>query len=84
MPCFVTYSNFRANTGKTSVIAATVCSLMASGNPSTRAIWLVAQSNVAVKNMAKKLADIGFLDFGLLVSKDSHFDWSVILQCCFQ
>ncbi|KAH9917839.1 P-loop containing nucleoside triphosphate hydrolase protein [Fomitopsis serialis] len=31
-------------------------------------IWLLAQSNVAVKNIAEKLADI-------LVSRDFHFDW---------
>ncbi|XP_006459086.1 hypothetical protein AGABI2DRAFT_53060, partial [Agaricus bisporus var. bisporus H97] len=37
--------------------------------------WLVAQSNVAVKNIAEKLADLEFLDFKLLVSKDFHFDW---------
>lgn len=38
-------------------------------------IWIVAQSNVAVKNVAEKLADSEFLDFRLLVSKDFHFDW---------
>ena len=38
-------------------------------------IWIIAQSNVAVKNVAEKLADSGFLDFKLLVSNDFHFDW---------
>lgn len=62
-------------TGKTTVIAATVTSLMAF--PSRRTIWLVAQSNVAVKNIAEKLADVSFLDFKLLVSKDFRYDWYV-------
>ncbi|KAH7913561.1 P-loop containing nucleoside triphosphate hydrolase protein [Hygrophoropsis aurantiaca] len=61
-------------TGKTSVIAASVTSLMNSNDPK-RTIWIAAQSNVAVKNIAEKLARVGFLDFKLLVSKDFHFDW---------
>lgn len=60
-------------TGKTTVIAASVTSVMSS--TTDRTMWLIAQSNVAVKNIAEKLADIGFLDFKLLVSKDFHFDW---------
>ncbi|KAJ7707601.1 AAA domain-containing protein, partial [Mycena rosella] len=39
-----------------------------------RTIWVVAQSNVAVKNIAEKLADVD-CDFSLLVSKDFHHDW---------
>jgi hypothetical protein len=66
-----------ANTGKTTVISAAVCSRMSSGDPSKQAIWLVAQSNVAVKNIAEKLADDGFLEFKILVSRDFHFDWLV-------
>ncbi|KAJ3570490.1 hypothetical protein NP233_g4368 [Leucocoprinus birnbaumii] len=61
-------------TGKTTVIAAAVTSI-ASCRDSDHNVWLVAQSNVAVKNIAEKLADIGFFDFKLLVSKDFHFDW---------
>ncbi|KAK7690912.1 hypothetical protein QCA50_006015 [Cerrena zonata] len=38
-------------------------------------MWLMAQSNVAVKNIAEKLAETGFFDFKLLVSLDFHFDW---------
>ena len=38
-------------------------------------IWLVAQSNVAVKNIAEKLASSDFVEFKILVSKDFHFDW---------
>ncbi|KAF4614778.1 hypothetical protein D9613_003277 [Agrocybe pediades] len=61
-------------TGKTTVIAASVTSTMQlPGGKST--LWLTAQSNVAVKNIAEKLATIGFFDFKILVSKDFHFDW---------
>lgn len=63
-------------TGKTTVIAASVVSVMASSDK-THTLWLVAQSNVAVKNIAEKLATEGFLDFKILVSKDFHFDWYV-------
>ncbi|KAJ3570489.1 hypothetical protein NP233_g4369 [Leucocoprinus birnbaumii] len=59
-------------TGKTTVIAAAVLSLI---QKTGRAVWLIAQSNVAVKNIAEKLADSGFIDFKLLVSKDFHYDW---------
>ncbi|KAL1724450.1 P-loop containing nucleoside triphosphate hydrolase protein [Schizophyllum commune] len=59
-------------TGKTTVIAAAVQNLVRTPG---RTIWLVAQSNVAIKNVAEKLADIGFWDFRILVSKDFHYDW---------
>ncbi|OCH94374.1 P-loop containing nucleoside triphosphate hydrolase protein [Obba rivulosa] len=59
-------------TGKTTVIAAYVTSAIAAG---MGGIWLVAQSNVAVKNIAEKLADVGFLQWRLLVSNDFHMDW---------
>ncbi|KAH9935246.1 P-loop containing nucleoside triphosphate hydrolase protein [Amylocystis lapponica] len=59
-------------TGKTSVIAAAVCSASAAGRGG---IWLAAQSNVAVKNIAEKLADVGFLNFRVLVSVDFHLEW---------
>jgi primosomal protein N' len=65
-------------TGKTTVIAAAVTSIMASRDTS-RTLWLVARANVAVKNIAGKLADVDFLDFKLLVSRDFHFDWSAQL-----
>ncbi|PBL03561.1 P-loop containing nucleoside triphosphate hydrolase protein [Armillaria gallica] len=61
-------------TGKTTVIAATVTSITASTDRK-RTLWLVAQSNVAVKNIAEKLASIKFLEFKILVSKDFHYDW---------
>lgn len=60
-------------TGKTTVIGAAVLAL-SKGDPD-RTMWLVAQSNVAVKNIAEKLASLGFLDFKLLVSKEFHYDW---------
>jgi AAA domain len=62
-------------TGKTSVIAAVVTS---TSMMSPRPLWLVAQSNVAVKNIAEKLVSVGFLQFKILVSKDFHFDWYYI------
>ncbi|EJD42231.1 P-loop containing nucleoside triphosphate hydrolase protein [Auricularia subglabra TFB-10046 SS5] len=58
-------------TGKTMVIAASVVGLRSMERP----VWLVAHSNVAVKNVAQKLADIGFLDFKLVVSWEFHYDW---------
>jgi Rad3-related DNA helicase len=60
-------------TGKTSVIACAT-QIMASERP-PRTVWLIAQSNVAVKNIAEKLAKTDFLDFKLLVSREFHFDW---------
>ncbi|ETW83206.1 hypothetical protein HETIRDRAFT_444627 [Heterobasidion irregulare TC 32-1] len=59
-------------TGKTTVIATYVLSAIAAGQ---KGIWLVAQSNVAVKNIAEKLAAVGFFNWRLIVSKDFHFDW---------
>ncbi|KAL7279197.1 hypothetical protein ACG7TL_007037 [Trametes sanguinea] len=59
-------------TGKTTVIAAFVVSAVHAG---ARGIWLMAQSNIAVKNIAEKLADVGFMNWRLLVSKDFHFGW---------
>ncbi|KIK10044.1 hypothetical protein K443DRAFT_137429 [Laccaria amethystina LaAM-08-1] len=61
-------------TGKTTVIAASVTSVMASAGDKTT-IWLVAQSNVAVKNIAEKLMELKFTKFRILVSKDFHFEW---------
>ena len=56
------------------MIAAFVCSAVAAG---ANGIWLMAQSNIAVKNIAEKLADVGFLDWRLLVSKDFYTGWCV-------
>ncbi|PPR00901.1 hypothetical protein CVT24_000386 [Panaeolus cyanescens] len=60
-------------TGKTSVISAFVSFAVNSFEQS--GIWLVAQSNVAVKNIAEKLVAIGFRNWKLLVSKDFHLGW---------
>jgi primosomal protein N' len=63
-------------TGKTTVIAcATRCMIEARSRHHT--VWLIAQSNVAVKNIAEKLAKDDFFDFKLLVSREFHFDWCV-------
>ena len=59
-------------TGKTTVIATYVLSMIQAGQ---RGIWLMAQSNVAVKNIAEKLAKLDIFDFKLLVSHGFHFDW---------
>ncbi|KAF8969177.1 P-loop containing nucleoside triphosphate hydrolase protein [Flammula alnicola] len=61
-------------TGKTTVIAASVTSIMSSSD-TNRTVWLVAQSNVAVKNIAEKLASVNFIDFKILVSRDFHLGW---------
>ena len=60
-------------TGKTTVIAAAVHSKIAEHSSNT--VWIVAHSNVAVKNVAEKLVDSGFFNFRLLVSRDFHYDW---------
>jgi superfamily II DNA or RNA helicase len=67
-------------TGKTSVIAAFVQLAISMG---FTGIWLVAASNVAVKNIAEKLAKIGFTNWRLLVSQDFHYEWLVssCLKC---
>jgi primosomal protein N' len=59
-------------TGKTSVIAAFVQYALRLNNGG---IWLVAQSNVAVKNIAEKLMSVGLENWKLLVSKDFHLGW---------
>ncbi|CCM01391.1 uncharacterized protein FIBRA_03442 [Fibroporia radiculosa] len=61
-------------TGKTTVIAASVTSIIAASK-SDHGVWLIAQSNVAVKNIAEKLGSVGFWEFKVLVSKDFHFEW---------
>lgn len=59
-------------TGKTSVIAAFVQRAVRFNKGG---VWLVAQSNIAVKNIAEKLMSIGFENWRLLVSKDFHLGW---------
>lgn len=59
-------------TGKTTVIATYVVDAIRAGQ---KGIWLMAQSNVAVKNIAEKLAKFEFFDFKLLVSSSFHYEW---------
>ncbi|KAI5983332.1 P-loop containing nucleoside triphosphate hydrolase protein [Pisolithus albus] len=62
-------------TGKTTVVTAAVTSIISCSAASRRTIWIAAQSNVAVKNVAEKFDKIDFRDFKLLVSMEFHFDW---------
>ncbi|KAF6742052.1 hypothetical protein DFP72DRAFT_218314 [Ephemerocybe angulata] len=59
-------------TGKTSVIGAYVVMATQMGRSG---IWLIAQSNVAVKNIALKLLSVGFKDWKILVARDFHNGW---------
>jgi len=59
-------------TGKTTVIATYVLSAIHAGQ---RGIWLMAQSNFAVKNIAEKLAKLEFLSFKLIVSQSFYNEW---------
>ncbi|KAI0264462.1 P-loop containing nucleoside triphosphate hydrolase protein [Gloeopeniophorella convolvens] len=65
-------------TGKTTVIATYVLSAI---EAEQKGIWLMAQSNVAVKNIAEKLAKLNFYNFKLLVSKDFHFECTQVILC---
>jgi primosomal protein N' len=56
-------------TGKTTVIASYVLRALSGGRSG---IWLIAQSNEAVKNIAEKLADFGLSNWRLLVSEDFY------------
>jgi hypothetical protein len=64
--------------GKTSTIAAAVREWDARRDT----VWIAAQSNVAVKNIAEKLVKVG-VTFRLLVSKEFHFEWYVPAQYVF-
>lgn len=59
-------------TGKTSVIAAFVQYAL---RHNKEGIWLVAQSNIAVKNIAEKLMSVGFENWRLLVSNAFYEGW---------
>ena len=58
-------------TGKTTTIAAAVDYWHRYWNP----VWIITQSNVGVKNIARSLVGKNFQDFKLLVSKEFHFEW---------
>jgi regulator of nonsense transcripts 1 len=68
--------SFDRRLGKTTVIAAAVTSIINGTEHGT--VWIVAQSNVAVKNVAEKLVDSSFFNFSLLVSNEFHFEWQVL------
>lgn len=61
-------------TGKTTVIASYVLTAISAGRTG---IWLIAQSNVAVKNIAEKLSGFGLTKWRLLVSDDFYAFWLV-------
>ncbi|CAE6441866.1 unnamed protein product [Rhizoctonia solani] len=57
-------------TGKTSTITAAAIRLVDAGEY----VWIVAQSNVGISNVAGKLRDIEFQDFVLIVA-DEYYSW---------
>ncbi|KAF8144674.1 hypothetical protein K438DRAFT_1631431 [Mycena galopus ATCC 62051] len=57
-------------TGKTKTISAAAAVWEDSGSP----VWIVAQSNVAVKNIAQKLAEL-HITFKIVVSKEFYVEW---------
>ena len=59
-------------TGKTTVIASYVLTAVSAGRTG---IWLIAQSNIAVKNIAEKLADFGLTNWKLLVAEEFYAVW---------
>jgi hypothetical protein len=61
-----------SGTGKTSVIASFVREAVGDGR---QGIWLIAQSNVAVKNIAEKLLAYDFTKWKLLVSNEFYYEW---------
>jgi regulator of nonsense transcripts 1 len=69
---YITLIQGPPGTGKTSIIASFVQLSLAYGRSG---IWIIAQSNVAVRNIAEKLIRIGFYGWRLLISKMFHSDW---------
>ncbi|KAI0764284.1 P-loop containing nucleoside triphosphate hydrolase protein [Trametes elegans] len=57
-------------TGKTTTIAAALVYWQEHNQPT----WVIAQSNVGVKNIARSIIKKG-VDFKLIVSLDFHFEW---------
>jgi hypothetical protein len=57
-------------TGKTTTISAAVIRLVKAGEP----VWIIAQSNVGIRNVADKLRRVEFEDFLLIVAQD-YFNW---------
>ena len=61
-------------TGKTTVIAALISSLLAGSKHSG---FIVAQSNVGTKNIAEKLVKAGIEDWILVVAEEFMSGWCV-------
>jgi regulator of nonsense transcripts 1 len=57
--------------GKTTVISAFIQVLSLRQKP----VWVVAQSNVAVKNIVERLIRDGFSGYRLLISNDYYSGW---------
>ncbi|KAJ7305408.1 hypothetical protein DFH08DRAFT_976336 [Mycena albidolilacea] len=57
-------------TGKTKIISAAAAVWEDDGSPA----WIVAQSNVAVKNITEKLAQLK-VTFKIIVSQEFHVEW---------
>jgi hypothetical protein len=73
VPCFVEQNGgtyVQQGTGKTSTISKAAQEWENRGNT----VWIAAQSNVAVKNIAERLIRDG-VEFRILVSKEFHFEW---------
>ncbi|THG92920.1 hypothetical protein EW026_g8158 [Hermanssonia centrifuga] len=58
-------------TGKTTTIAAAVDYWQREPQP----VWIIAQSNVGVKNIARSFAKKQSIDFKLIVSKEFYVEW---------
>ncbi|KAI0350750.1 hypothetical protein OH77DRAFT_1001735 [Trametes cingulata] len=58
-------------TGKTRTIAAALTYWQAEGQP----VWVVTESNVGVKNIARSILESGLSAFKLIVSFNFHYEW---------
>lgn len=68
-------------TGKTTVIAAVLSSLLAASHPHHYG-YIVTQSNVGAKNIAEKLVKAGIRDWVILVANEFMHDWYVDQITC--
>jgi hypothetical protein len=71
----LTFSSGPPGTGKTTTIAAAAKIWQRRRQPA----WIIAHSNVAVKNIAEKLFKEE-VSFKIIVSKGFHFEWYVLLS----
>ncbi|KAJ7213060.1 P-loop containing nucleoside triphosphate hydrolase protein [Mycena pura] len=70
MPIVIVQGECPPGTGKTRTISAAAAEWEENASPA----WIVAQSNVAVKNIAQKLAELG-ITFKIVVSKEFYVEW---------